>query len=129
MDVYEISQSVVPQYETFDLRLGGFNFALELYDWKSSVLFLFFYTFVVYMSEFLLDAWKFPTNEKFLKFPSLRPNRGWISLRLAALKLFTKASAFAWTAFTRKPSGTSSFPCNLVVILNHKKIKNIFFWY
>ena len=56
MDAYEISQSVVPQCEIFDLRLGGFNFALEHYNGKSGVLFLFFYIFLVYVTEFLLDA-------------------------------------------------------------------------
>ena len=57
MNVYEISQSVVPQSEIFDLKLGGFNFALELYNGKSGVLFfLFFNIFLVYMTEFLLDA-------------------------------------------------------------------------
>ena len=80
MDVYETSQSVVPQCEIFDLRLSGFNFTLELYNEKNCILFLFFNIFLVYVTEFLLDAWKFPTKEKFLKFPSLRPNRGWISL-------------------------------------------------
>ena len=34
MDVYEISQSVVLQCETFDLRLSWFNFALGLYNGK-----------------------------------------------------------------------------------------------
>ena len=56
MDVYEISQSIVPQCEIFDLRLSEFNFALELYNGKSGVLFRFFYIFLVFMTEFLLDA-------------------------------------------------------------------------
>ena len=72
MDVYKTSQSVVPQCEIFDLRLSGFNFVLELYNGKSGVLLILFYIFLVYMTEFILNARKFPTKEKFLKFPYLR---------------------------------------------------------
>ena len=63
--------------------LGGWNFALKLYNGKTSVLFFFFYIFLVYVTEFISNAWKFPTKEKFLKFLYCRE----ISLRLATLHM------------------------------------------
>ena len=57
MDVYEVSQSVVPQCEIFYLRLGGFNFAMKLNNGKRGVLFLFFLNiFLIHITEFLLGA-------------------------------------------------------------------------